>query len=61
MRLIPIASLNKWPLSSMEDVFKTFNLSDNNEILRGYAKNDRTVLCTEFHNYAVFHPKDTKV
>ena len=34
MRLIPIVSLNKWPLSSMKDVFKTLHLSDDNESLR---------------------------
>ena len=37
MRLISIVSLNKWPLSSMKDVLKTFNLSDDNEIFRGYT------------------------
>ena len=37
MRLIPNVSLIKWPLSSMEDVLKTFNLSDDNEIFRGYT------------------------
>ena len=37
MRLIPIVSLIKWPLSSIENVFKTLNLFDDNEIFRGYT------------------------
>ena len=37
MPLIPFGALIKLPLSSMEDVFKTLNLFDNNEIFRGYT------------------------
>ena len=37
MRLTPIVSLFKRPLSSMKDVLKTLNLFDDNEIFRGYA------------------------
>ena len=33
----PIVSLIIWSLSSKEDVFKTLNLSDDNEIFRGYT------------------------
>ena len=37
MRLIPIVSLIKRPLSSIEDVFKTLKLSDDNGIFREYT------------------------
>ena len=37
MQLIPIVSLIKWPLSSMEDVLKMLNLFNDNEIFRGYT------------------------
>ena len=38
MWLIPIVSLNKWPLSSMKDVFKTLDLPDDNDIFRRCTK-----------------------
>ena len=34
---IPIVSINKWPLSSMEYVLKTLNLFDDHEIFGGYT------------------------
>ena len=62
MLLIQIVSLNKRPLSSMEDVFKTLNLYNDNEIFKGYAiMKDLTVKCNQIQNYTVFHPKDIKV
>ena len=45
----------------MEDVFKTLNLSDDNEIFQGIHYNDRTVKCTKIHNYAVYYLKDINV
>ena len=36
MQQMPIISLNKQTPSSMGDVFKTLQLSDDNEIFRGY-------------------------
>ena len=61
MRLIAIVSLIKWPLSSMEDIFKSLNLSDDNEIFRGYTTMIELYNALEFKNYAIFHQNNINV